>query len=185
MNPLFQAAIQVQSFFQTNNWSFCFIGGIAVLRWGQVRMTQDLDISLFAGFGPLEPFIEPILAEFPGRITDAGDFARQHRVLLVRAANDVPVDIVFAGLPFESDMMVRATPFAFLDDCDLITCSAEDLIVQKAVADRPIDWADIEGILARQGTALKHELIIKELEPFCLVKQSPETMDRIKKMVAC
>ena len=45
MNGLFQAALEVQGFMQRQQWRFCIIGGLAVLRWGEPRLTQDVDLS--------------------------------------------------------------------------------------------------------------------------------------------
>jgi hypothetical protein len=45
MNILFQAA-DIQRTMKTRGWPFCFIGGLAVLRWGEMRMTQDIDLCL-------------------------------------------------------------------------------------------------------------------------------------------
>jgi len=38
------AAEEVQIFCQKHGWSFCFIGGLAVQRWGEPRLTQDADL---------------------------------------------------------------------------------------------------------------------------------------------
>jgi hypothetical protein len=34
MTPLFAAALDLQQFFEARQWRFCFIGGLAVQRWG-------------------------------------------------------------------------------------------------------------------------------------------------------
>src|SRR3989339_800683 len=54
MNSLFNAALEFQNFIKLRNWDFCFIGGLAVIRWGEVRMTRDIDISILADFGDEE-----------------------------------------------------------------------------------------------------------------------------------
>src|SRR2546423_1391492 len=46
MTPLFEAAFRLQQFFTEQQWQFCVIGGIAVLRWGEPRFTRDVDITL-------------------------------------------------------------------------------------------------------------------------------------------
>ena len=46
MNALYEAALEVQGFFQSRQWRFCIIGGLAVVRWGQPRATQDVDFCL-------------------------------------------------------------------------------------------------------------------------------------------
>lgn len=37
---------------------FCFIGGLALLRWGEPRTTRDTNLTLLTGFGGEERFIK-------------------------------------------------------------------------------------------------------------------------------
>lgn len=46
MNPIFAAALEVQAFCRERGWRFCFIGGLTVQRWGEPRLTQDVDMTL-------------------------------------------------------------------------------------------------------------------------------------------
>lgn len=39
MNPVFGAALEVQELCRGKGWRFCFIGGLAVQRWGEPRLT--------------------------------------------------------------------------------------------------------------------------------------------------
>lgn len=55
-------------------------------RWGEPRITVDVDLELLAGFGDEHRFIDPLLTAFAARMANAGEFARRHRVLLVRTA---------------------------------------------------------------------------------------------------
>jgi len=75
-------------------------------------------------------------------------------VLLLRADSGVGLDIALGGLPFEDSAVARASLFTFPGDVPLRTCSAEDLVVFKAFADRPKDWVDVEGILIRQSATM-------------------------------
>ncbi len=54
MNPIFAAAYDLQTFCEGAGWLFCFVGGIAVQRWGEPRFTQDADLTLLTGFGDEE-----------------------------------------------------------------------------------------------------------------------------------
>ena len=56
------AAEEVQAFCQEHSWRFCFIGGVVVQRWGNPRLTQDVDLTLLTSFGNEEHFIDPLLA---------------------------------------------------------------------------------------------------------------------------
>ncbi len=37
MNSLFKAGLEIQHTLKSQKWPFCFIGGLAVIRWGEVR----------------------------------------------------------------------------------------------------------------------------------------------------
>ena len=183
MNPLFQAGLEFQQFMQEKEWQFCFIGGLAVIRWGEVRVTQDVDLNLLSGFEDEEIYVDSLLSRFKSRISNAKEFALTNRVILLLASNDVAVDVSLGGLPFEQEMVERATSFSYAPECSLITCSAEDLVVLKAFADRGKDWMDIEGILVRQDCGLDLEYIIDRLTPLCELKDAPEIVEKLHHLV--
>ena len=179
MRDLFLLASEVQSFCQARGWRFCFIGGIALQRWGEPRLTVDIDITILTGFGHEARYIEELCSVFAGRIPDAADFARQSRVLLLQSERGIPIDISLGALPFEERVIERATFYRFLTETGLNTCSAEDLIILKAFADRPRDWSDIEGVLLRTGHQLVWETIETELQPLCEAKEAPNILPRL------
>lgn len=183
MNPLFAAGLELQHFIEKKRWPFCFIGGLAVLRWGEVRMTQDVDLCLLTGFGGEGPYIRELVAAFQSRIPDAAAFAIENRVLLLKASNAVAVDISLAALPYEKGMIERASAFEFAPGCSLLTCSAEDLVVLKAFADRERDRADVTGIIMRQQQRLNQDYILEQLEPLCAAKNRKDIMERLKKLL--
>lgn len=180
MNSLFEAASEVQKTLEQRQWPFCFIGALAVMRWGEIRMTQDIDLCLQCGFDNEKKFIHELISKYKSRIDDALNFALTNRVLLLYASNGVSVDISLSGLDFEEDMIRRATPFVFAPDCFLTTCSAEDLIILKAFADRAKDWGDVESIVLRQSSTLDTGYILNRLTPLCDLKESPEIIERVK-----
>ena len=61
MNPIFAAALEIQEFCRARRWRFCFIGGVAVQRWGEPRLTQDVDLTLLTGFWTEEAFVSALL----------------------------------------------------------------------------------------------------------------------------
>lgn len=83
MNEVIRAAAELQAVCQSQGWRFCFIGGIALQRWGEPRETVDAALTLFSGFGDEEPFIQILLQHFEGRIPEPALFAKQNRVLLL------------------------------------------------------------------------------------------------------
>lgn len=183
INPLFRAGLELQDALSERQWAFCYIGGLAVIRWGELRMTQDIDLCLLCGFGNEEQYIKTLLSMYTSRISDAHQFALQNRVLLLSASNGVSVDVSLSGLPYEEKMINRATPYTFEENCSLITCSAEDLIILKAFADRAKDWMDVESIIDRQGEKLDTTYVIDHLAPLCELKESPEILKRVKQLL--
>ena len=67
LHAVLEAAEEVQAFCLKQDWRFCFIGGVALQRWGEPRLTQDADLTLLTGFGSEESFADPLLARFAGR----------------------------------------------------------------------------------------------------------------------
>lgn len=180
MNDMFIAAKEVCDFMQECQWGFCIIGGLAVIRWGEPRLTQDADLTLLTGVGDEEAFARTLLKKFQGRLKDTLEFAMTNRVLLIRASNGVQVDISFGALDYEIEMIRRASIFEYEPGVELPTCSADDLFIMKAFAGRPRDWMDIEGLMVRQGDMLDRVYILKHLVPLCEIKEAPETVDRVR-----
>ncbi len=183
MSPILEAALQVQAFCQARAWRFCFIGGIVVPRWGEPRTTADADLTLLTGFGGEEAFVDALLASFRGRTTDARRLALERRVVLLEAANTVPLDVSLGGLPFEERLIERSSEFDVALGIRLRTCSAEDLVVLKAFAGRDLDWLDVRGVAVRQAGQLDEALIFRELEPLLELKGAPEAAIRLRQIL--
>lgn len=108
-NDVLDAALRLQDFCRGQGWRFCFIGGLAVQKWSEPRVTDDVDLTLFTGFGTEEPFIEALLALdwLEPRIPLAREFARERRVLLLETKGGVGIDIALGAFPFEEEAIRR------------------------------------------------------------------------------
>jgi hypothetical protein len=137
VNPLFAAASDFLTFCDAHGWKCCVIGGLAVQRWGEPRQTRDVDLTLLAGLGGEEGFVDPILEHYRARFPDARRFALERRVLLVETAAGIALDISLGALPYEARLIERSSLFEVDPPIGLTTCSAEDLVVLKAFAGRP------------------------------------------------
>ena len=179
MNPLFVAAAAVQELCRERDWGFCFIGGLAVLRWGEPRLTRDIDLTILAGFGAEDAVVDGLLQRFETRIDDARQFALRNRVALLKSDTGVPIDVALGALEFERRSVGRASLWD-VKEAQLLTCSAEDLVVHKAFAGRDRDWLDIEGIVTRQDENLDGDLILTELAPLAELKGSIDAVNRLR-----
>ncbi len=177
------AAQEVEDFCRKQNWRFCFIGGVAVQRWGQPRVTADADLTLLTGFGDEASYIDTLLMQFKARRPDARRFALLNRVLLLHATNAVGIDIGLGALPFEEHTIERASIAEIAPGYSLTTCCAEDLITHKAFAGRPQDWLDVETILMRQNRKLNLQIVWEELTPLAELKEEPEILERLRALI--
>lgn len=182
MNLREEAAWELHQFFGELGISYAIIGGVAVQTWGQPRLTRDVDLTAAVPLDqPMRIFIQQVLDRFPARIEDALEFARRSRVILIQTSNGCPADISM-GLPgYEDEVMRRAVDVELEPGKAVKICSAEDLIIHKAIAGRPQDVRDIEGIIYRQRDALDLATIRHWLHAFAELLDNPEIVERFER----
>ena len=181
MRDLVEEAAELQALLEGEGWDFCFIGGLAIQRWSEPRLTKDMDLTLITGFGDEEPFVDFLLSHYKPRRADVREFALNYRVLLLQTASGIGIDIALAGLPFEKSAVRRSTRVEYAPGIKLRICTAEDLIVMKAFADRPQDRIDLRGIIVRQGSGnLDWMYIWEQLTPLTEVKEAPEILAHLE-----
>ncbi len=182
-NDVLDAALRLQEFCRGKGWRFCFIGGLAVQKWGEPRVTDDVDLTLLTGLGTEAPFIDALLALdwVEPRIPRAREFAQARRVLLLQTKGGVGLDIAMGAFPFEEEAVRRGQEVALLPGRVLRLCTAEDLIVFKTFAARSQDWRDVEMTIVRQGDdALDWRYIHEQLRPLLELKEAPELFEQLE-----
>lgn len=184
MQDLIKGAREVQDALETTGLPFCFIGGLAVLHWGEPRLTRDLDLTVLADWGQEEKVVDTLLAVLQPRMEEARAFALENRVLLLKSSGGIPIDLALGALPFEESATTRARDVNFVK-IPLRICTAEDLVVMKAFANRPRDWSDIQGIVIRQTGKLDTTYILKQLTPLTEAKQGEPILSRLEEVLNC
>lgn len=183
MNVLIKLAMSIQEICEKRHWPFCIIGGVAVQHWGEPRFTKDVDLTVLTGFGGEEVIVDGLLEHFEPRIPDARDFSLKSRVLLICDPVGIGIDVALGALPFEEAAVKRAKKIEVYAGVHLRLCTAEDLIVMKAFADRPLDWNDVKGIIIRQGNEkLDWSYVFQHLTPLAELKEQPDIVTRLRKM---
>lgn len=159
------------------------VGAVAASVRGRPRHTDDVDAVIFADDRGWDRVLESATRYgfFP-RVDDVLDFAAHSRVLLLRhELSGVKVDVSLGALPFESAMIERST-IVRVGALRLRLSSAEDLVIMKALARRPKDIADIEGILdVNPDLDLDH--IRHHLREFSSVLEMPEIHDDFEELL--
>jgi len=177
--PQINAAWFVEQLLRSANKDFCFIGGMALFRWSEPRLTRDIDLTILCPFGDEEPLIEWLMSHLEKRLPDAKAFALKNRVLLLRHGL-IDVDISLGAIDFEFRAIERSSQHLYAPNIYLTTCSAEDLIIFKAFASRGQDWVDVASIIKRCGNKLDWTIIETELTPLAMLKEQPEIMDKLR-----
>jgi predicted nucleotidyltransferase len=128
---------------------FAVIGGLAASLHGKPRVTKDVDLVAIADNDSWGDLLAAATRwGLKPRIESPLEFAATTRVLLlVHEPSQVEVDLSFGMLPFEQELVARAEQ-RNVKNVRFPLASAEDIIVMKALALRPRDIADIEGIVA-------------------------------------
>ncbi len=183
VNDVLLSAVEAGLKFDRLGWKYSIIGGIAVQRWGEVRQTVDVDAVIWAGFGREPELAAQSLNWFQSRISDAREMAVGARILLLVDQRGIGLDVSLGGLPYEKRLLERGTVWNIRRHGSIQVCSAEDLVVMKAVADRDRDWIDIRGVLVRQGKKLDRKLILEELAPLAELKEEPGIFGRLVQLM--
>ncbi len=182
MKVQLEAVSEVQEFLTTHGIRCLVIGGIANAIWGRPRATIDADFKVWPGDLSIGEVVTLIGTRFKFRTTDALTFAESTYVLPIYASNGIPADVILGFLPYEEGAFAHAVHTEH-EGVSFVVCSAEDLIIQKAVSEREKDWDDISGVLARQGLKLNQDYIRNWLRQFAEALAKPEIIDRYERLV--
>ena len=156
------------------------IGGVAVSLLGQARFTEDLDAMILLSVDEIPHFLTIAKKEgIEPRISQAADFARQNRVLLLRhTSSQTNIDISLGILPFEQEMVERSSVYKIDETLKIHLPTPEDLIIMKAIAHRPKDLLDIQGLIQRHPK-LDRDRIQDWVTQFADLLETPELWEDI------
>lgn len=135
-----------------NRVGIFFIGGVAVQVWGQPRLTQDIDLTIFTNLKNEPEYIAAFLTRYSPKFSDAAQFALTNRVLPMFTKGGIGIDVTLGGLSDISEALARSSYQPFVGDFNLRICSPDDLVIMKTVAARPRDWIDVESVIIRQNS---------------------------------
>lgn len=117
------------------------------------------------------------------RIEQPLDFARRTRALLLRHADSgIDIDIILGRLPYEEEAIARGE-FHDLAGVRVKLPQVEDLIIMKAIAQRPHDLRDIEGLLdAHPEANIGH--VLQWVREFSMAMSMPDILDGLERLLA-
>jgi predicted nucleotidyltransferase len=160
------------------------VGGIAVSLLGRPRATRDIDaLAMLPDDQWSSALANAARYGMVARIEDPLEFARRTRVLLLRhERSGIDIDVILGRLPFEDEAIARSK----LHDIGGVRVrlpQVEDLLIMKAVARRPQDLRDMEGLLdAHPETNV--ERVRQWVREFASSLAMPEMLDDLDKLLA-
>jgi hypothetical protein len=159
------------------------VGGLAVALLGRRRTTQDVDKIVFVEEDRWPAFLKNgERFSFQSRIPDPLAFARKNRVFLVHHENSgIDVDLSLGALPFERQALERVQKVK-IGRISAPIATPEDLIILKAIANRPKDRIDIEGLLERCAE-LDYAYIRKPVDEFARFLEIPGIFQDLDRML--
>ncbi len=150
-----------------NSIPYMLIGGQAVLLYGIVRLTEDIDITLGVDIDKLNQ-MKKILKEtglaIPKSIND--NFVKKTNVLVgIDKDTGIRVDFIFSFTPYEKQALKKARKVR-LNNYKVNFASCEDTIIHKMFAARPRDLEDAKILLQKNIKGLDTLYIKKWLKEF-------------------
>jgi predicted nucleotidyltransferase len=180
MSVQLEAIREINTFLTKRKIPYVLIGGIAVQFWGEARFTKDVDITVSIPIEDTDEFVREISNNFKLRVKDIIEFVNETRVLPIFAKNGCEIDISLALPGYEDYVMDRSQIIEIEKGNSVRICSAEDLIIHKAVAGRQRDLEDIKGIIFRNGDSIEIEYIREWLKEFSLILETDEVLNRFE-----
>ena len=152
--PLLAALADLVKWLDDAKMPSMIIGGVAASVLGRPRLTQDVDVLAIL---PEEDWANAVSSAarhgILPRVENALDFAHRSRVLLMRhAESGIDIDVTFGRLSFEQTA-IDNSEIHDVGGLRVRLPRVEDLLIMKAVARRPKDLQDIEGLLAAHPDA--------------------------------
>jgi predicted nucleotidyltransferase len=163
---------------------FMIIGGVAASVLGRPRLTQDVDALVILSESDCARAMR-IAAQHNilPRIDDALQFAKRSRVLLMRhATSGVDIDVTLGDLVFERAAIERSEN-RVVGGMRLRLPRVEDLLVMKAIARRPKDVQDLEGLLAAHPEA-DVEAARRWVREFATAMSMPDMLEEFDALLA-
>jgi hypothetical protein len=160
------------------------MGGIAVSLLGKPRLTADLDAMFLLSPDDIPNLIGAAKHEgIVARIGSVEEFAHKNRVVLLRhQESGTNIDISLGMLPFEEEIVERSI-LVQAGTLSVRLPTPEDLIILKAVANRPRDLLDIQTIIESHPD-LDRERIESWVRQFAIALDMPELWTDIADLLA-
>ncbi len=130
------------------------IGGLAVMVWGDPRLTRDADLKVLLGRDEAARLLAALPPDFQPQADAPEVMLQQLGFIFTQDANQVRIDLLLADLGFDAEAIKRGRAVEVLPGLTITVCSPEDLLIYKMISTRAKDQLDLSGIMRRQRKTL-------------------------------
>jgi predicted nucleotidyltransferase len=166
------------TFLEKHGIRYAVIGGIALSQWGVIRVTRDIDFKVLAPDTNYDNISSLLYKNFP----EKARLDIPENPLIISVVIDGIIADFLLAIPGYEELIIERAIRRDMGGWSLWICSAEDLIIQKAIAGRERDWPDIEALLIEQHAKLDDEYIENWLSQFTDALEDPEILANYKRL---
>lgn len=175
LTPLESALLSIVNAVERQGSPYMVIGGAALNCWGFTRPTKDLDLTVWVEPEQEDAYVAALAEQFEPRVPDPGAFVKRSRVLLLRTPDGVGIDLTFGSLPFERSALDRAVTVT-ISGHPVRVAGAADLALQKALAGRPQDLADLRFLLGRHPDKIDRTELDRQVRELAAALARPDLL---------
>lgn len=139
---------------------YMIIGGQAVLLYGSIRLTRDVDITLGIDIQDYKRILTVAkdvgLKVLPKRIKDF--LIDTHVLPMEHSFSGFRIDFIFSNTAYEQQAIKRAKKISIQNEI-VRFATLEDLIIHKVFAGRAIDLEDVKTLLIQNKQKIKTSYI--------------------------
>ncbi|MBI1756649.1 MAG: hypothetical protein HYR64_06030 [Fimbriimonas ginsengisoli] len=162
---------------------YAVIGGIAVILRGYDRSTQDLDAVVWGADGRLPELVAELGKNgLHLRRDDGVEFAKRNRILLLKSPDGTQADLSLGALPFEHELIRRATLELLGKSLSVPIATVEDLLIMKFIASRDRDLDDIRRLMDLHPE-LDRKRIARIVREYAKALNQPELIGNVRALL--
>lgn len=186
MNPAEFQLRQLAKLMKEANVDYAVLGGMAVLIYGEPRMTFDIDVNIVLDAGNINDFLKKAKRfGFRPLASNIKSFVKRTGVIPMKFLKDKITgrfDFIIAQNMLEY-LCIKRARVRKIYNTNIKLISPEDLVIHKITSQRPRDLEDLRGILIRQRGKLDIKYIAYWLKQIAKVNRKLELLALFKTML--
>ncbi len=185
-NPLEKQLKALINLFKATKTPYVILGGLAVMLYGEPRLTLDIDVNVSLTRDKIKSFL--LAARRCGFIPVPSNIN-----LFVKRTGVIPLKFTKGDLRGRCDIIIAENPIEYaalkrakikkIGSLKAKFVTPEDLVIHKITSDRPRDIEDLKGILSRQVGKLDTKYILFWLKKIAKVSNKPDLVTLFKDLL--